>query len=170
VLEASFIIFRLQPYFANFGKRQTKTPKLYFSEPGLASWLLGITTPEQAARDPLLGGLFENMVIIEALKARVNTGEASGLYYYRSKDGLEIDLILDRARQIMPVEIKASRTFSTELARNLQTFQKHANTVFSSAVIYAGDIESTVNGITYANFRNTAGIIGAADTNVKYPG
>jgi len=93
VLEASFIVFRLQPYFANFGKRQTKTPKLYFSEPGLASWLLGISTPEQAARDPLFGGLFENMVVIEALKARLNAGEMPELYYYRSKDGLEIDLI-----------------------------------------------------------------------------
>jgi len=159
VLEASFIVFRLQPYFTNFGKRQVKTPKIYFSEPGLVSWLLGIVTPEQAARDPLSGGLFENMVVIEALKARYNAGEIPELYYYRSKDGLEIDLILNKARHIAPIEIKASRTFSTELARNLHTFQKHANNIASSVVIYGGDVESTVNGIIYANFRNTVKII-----------
>ena len=162
VLEASYIVFRLQPYFTNFGKRQLKTPKLYFSEPGLASWLLGIVTPEQAARDPLFGGLFENMVVIEALKARLNAGETPELYYYRSKDGLEIDLILNKARHMLPIEIKASRTFSTELARNLQTFQKHTNAAYTPAVIYAGDVESTVNGVSYVNFRNTAEIIGVS--------
>ena len=82
------------------------------------------------------------------------------LYYYRSKDGLEIDLIFNKARYILPIEIKASRTFSPDLAKNLQTFQKHTNDIFSPSVIYAGDVESTVNGINYANFRNTAGIIG----------
>jgi predicted AAA+ superfamily ATPase len=162
VLEASFIIFRLQPYFPNFGKRQLKTPKLYFSEPGLASWLLGIVTPDQAARDPLFGGLFENMVVVEALKARLNAGEIPELYYYRSRDGLEVDLILNMARHILPIEIKASRTFSTELARNLQTFQKHTDAVSSSALVYAGDVESSVNGVNYVNFRNTAGIIGGS--------
>ena len=167
VLEASFVVFRLQPYFVNFGKRQIKTPKLYFAEPGLATWLLGITELEQVARDPLFGGLFENMVVIEALKACFNAGEAPELYYYRTKDGLEIDLILNRGRRLLPIEIKASRTFSPDLARNLRTFQKHASDILSPTVIYAGDVESIVNGVQYAHFQNTSAIIRTTDTNCQ---
>jgi predicted AAA+ superfamily ATPase len=74
ILEASFIIFRLPPYFENFGKRLVKTPKIYFTEVGLAAWLLGIKSADMVSRDPLIGNLFENMVIVEALKSRLNSG------------------------------------------------------------------------------------------------
>src|SRR5690606_9581168 len=74
ILEASFVIFRLSPYFENFGKRAVKSPKYYVTDTGLLTYLLGIETPEQLARDPLLGGVFENLVILEARKARLNRG------------------------------------------------------------------------------------------------
>ena len=93
VLEASFIVCQLPCYYENFGKRLVKSKKLYFSEVGLAAWLLGIETPEQAARDPLFGGLFENMVVMEAMKARLNAGEVPNLYFLRDSQGLEADLI-----------------------------------------------------------------------------
>ena len=80
VLEASFVVFRLQPYYNNFGKRFVKSPKIYFTDVGLAVHLLDISNPAQVARDPLIGGLFENLVVIEALKARLNKGARAGLY------------------------------------------------------------------------------------------
>ena len=163
VLEASYIVFRLQPYFYNFGKRQVKTPKLYFTEPGLATHLLGIRTPEQVARDPLMGGLFENMVVIEALKARCNAGETPELYFSRDSHGLEVDLLLNLARHVMPVEIKASRTPSGVLAKSLGVFQKHAGAAaFSPTVISASDSETTMHGVRFVNFKNTARIINEA--------
>ena len=80
VLEASHAVFRLNPYFENFGKRIIKSPKVYFTDVGLASYLLGIESPAHAARDPLIGSLFENMVVIEALKSRLNAGKEPELY------------------------------------------------------------------------------------------
>jgi hypothetical protein len=68
------VIFRLPPYYRNFGKRMVKSPKVYFSEPGLACWLLGIESAAEAARDPLHGNLFENLVVVVAFKARLNAG------------------------------------------------------------------------------------------------
>ena len=137
-----------------------KTPKLYFTEPGLATWLLGITTPAQAARDPLFGGLFENMVVVEALKARHNAGEPPELYYYRDSNDIEVDLILNKARRLLPIEIKAARTPATEFAKNLKTFRKHADdAIFSPTVIHGGDLEMTADGVDYASFKNTARII-----------
>ena len=80
VLEASFIVFRLQPYYANIGKRLTKTPKLYFTETGLAACLLGLKTEEQVSRDPLRGSLFENLVVSDILKHNLNRDEEGGAF------------------------------------------------------------------------------------------
>ena len=82
VLEASYVVFRLQPYYNNFGKRFIKSPKIYFTDLGLATHLLDIASPAQAARDPLMGGLFENMVVLEALKAQLSKGIPRFHYLY----------------------------------------------------------------------------------------
>jgi len=81
ILEASFVIFKLSPYFENFGKRVIKSPKYYFVDTGLLSYLLGIEKPEQVTRDPLVGQLFENMIVLEALKTRYNQGRSPNLYF-----------------------------------------------------------------------------------------
>ncbi|MFV0275630.1 MAG: ATP-binding protein, partial [Parahaliea sp.] len=94
VLEASYIVFKLPPYFNNFGKRVIKAPKYYFVETGLLSYLLGIEHPQQVARDPLIGQLFENLVISECLKAQANRGKRSDLYFFLDSNGNEIDLLL----------------------------------------------------------------------------
>jgi len=94
ILEASFIIFKLPPYYENFGKRVIKSPKYYFIDVGLLVFLLGIEHPDQITRDPLVGGIFENMVVIELLKARLNRGAMANLYYYRDSNGNEIDLLV----------------------------------------------------------------------------
>ena len=125
VLEASFIIFRLPPWFENASKRVVKTPKLYFTEPGLAAWLLEIESGKQIARDPLMGNLFENMVVVEALKARLNQGKMPNLYFYRDAKGNEVDLILSHHRKLHPIEIKAAMTYSPDMTKGLSHFSKH---------------------------------------------
>ena len=140
VLEASHTIFRLNPYFENFGKRIIKSPKIYFTDVGLASYLLGIESPALAARDPLIGNLFENMVVIEALKARLNAGKEPELYFYRDNKGNEVDLLFRRNRQLIPIEIKSAMTFNPEFAKGIAQFQKIASSTQKGYIIYAGDL------------------------------
>jgi predicted AAA+ superfamily ATPase len=156
VLEASFIVFRLPPWFENAGKRAIKTPKLYFTEPGLAAWLLDIASPKQVARDPLMGNLFENMVVAEALKARLNEGEMPGLFFYRNTRGQEVDLIVRHHRKLRPAEIKGAMTYSSEMLKGLRHFQETCPDALAGAVIYAGDMETQLNDARVLNFRKTA--------------
>ena len=154
VLEASFIVFRLPCYFENFGKRLIKTPKLYFTEVGLAAWLLGIKNSQQVGHDPLLGGLFENLVIVEALKARYNSGNESDLYFFRDQRGFEIDLLLNDNRRLFPFEIKAGKTYSSDYAANLNKFHERSEKIQPGAVIYAGDMKRS-GPPQVINFRDT---------------
>jgi len=139
ILEASYIIFTLPPYYRNFGKRLIKSPKLYFVEPGLASWLLGIETPEQAERDPLHGQLFENLAVTEALKARYHQGRDPNLYFWRDSAKREVDLLYERQRHLQPIEIKSAMTWNAEFTRSIEWFQRHIPSAERGAVIYAGD-------------------------------
>jgi len=93
------VLQELYPYNTNIGKRLVKTAKIYFTETGLLSWLLQIEAVEQAARDPLLGNIFENMVVIVAVKSAYNRGESPRLSIYRDKSGLYIDLIREYQRR-----------------------------------------------------------------------
>ena len=160
VLEASFIIFRLPCYFENFGKRLVKSQKLYFTEPGLAAWLLGINSPEQISRDPLFGGLFENMVVVEALKHRLNSGEMPELYFMRDSQGLEADLVF-RANhdKLIPIEIKGGMTWNKDFCKNLLKLQKISPKFDNGYVIYAGELTPEVDGIKFVNFKDTASVL-----------
>ena len=159
VLEASHIIFRLPCYFQNFGKRLVKTPKLYFSEVGLASYLLGIKDATQVARDPLLGGLFENMVVLEALKARYNAGKEGELYFFRDSKGMEIDLLLNENRELMPMEIKAARSYNPDFTGAIAKFRSLVPNSKPGAVIYSGDLTPTIQETRFINFADTADVI-----------
>ncbi|MDR0577220.1 MAG: DUF4143 domain-containing protein [Candidatus Accumulibacter sp.] len=151
VLEASFVTFRLPCYYNNFGKRITKAQKIYFTDVGLAAHLLGIESPAQVARDPLIGGLFENLVVMEALKARHNAGKPADLYYFRSQNGVEIDLILDKARKLHLFEIKASMTPDRSFGRHLVKFRHDVPHAASAYVIYAGE-KWPGQGYEFVNF------------------
>ncbi len=147
ILEASFILFQLPPYFENFGKRLIKSPKFYFTDVGLASFLLDIENTQQLIRDPLRGALFENLVVIELLKTRVNQGLDPHLYYFRDSQQHEIDVIYKNAQQLVPIEIKSGKTFHGEFLKNLQFFQalvgkKRCPKGF---LIYNGEHEQRVN-------------------------
>ncbi len=162
VLETSFIIFRLPPWFDNANQRAIKTPKFYFTEPGLAAWLLEINNPSQVSRDPLLGNLFENMVIAEALKTRLNAGRMPNLYFYRDAKGNEVDLILKQQRKLQPVEIKAAMTYSPDMAKGLTHFSRRFPGSLPGTVVYAGDLETQSDSLRLTNFRNTAALISMA--------
>jgi len=122
LLQASYIVYLLPPWFANLGKRLTKSPKLYFHDVGLAAWLLGITDESQLAAHPLRGQLFENLVVTEFFKQAVHHGERPRLHFWRDSNGVEVDLLVENG---MPpgalglVEIKAGQTFQPGFVRHL---------------------------------------------------
>lgn len=122
VLEASYVAFLLPPLHANVSKRLTKTPKLYFHDVGLASWLLGIESAAQLATHPLRGALFENLAVSDVLKYRYNSGRRGNLHFYRDSSGLEIDLIYPLSGRHLPVEIKAGQTVTGSQTAALEKF------------------------------------------------
>lgn len=159
VLEASFIIFRLPCYYNNFGKRLVKAQKIFFTDVGLAAHLLGIESLGQVSRDPLIGGLFENLVVLEALKTRYNMGKSADLYYFRDKNGIEVDLILGRGRKLHLFEIKSAMTPDVSMAKNLSKVMSIAPETLSSAVIYAGSPFPGSEDYSFVNFKETGNLI-----------
>lgn len=120
VLEASYLVFLLPPHHANFNKRLVKTPKLYFYDVGLAAWLLGIKSEEQMEPHPLRGNLFENLIVSELIKSRLNQGEKPAFYFWRDSNGNEVDLIIEQGTGWMPVEIKSGRTLTRDSFKGLE--------------------------------------------------
>jgi len=111
VLQASQVVLELSPYFENIRKRVVKSSKLYFCDTGLAAHLIGITEGRQLLRDPLRGQLYENFVILEIIKQRLNNGQRKDLYFYRDNHGNEVDVLIPMGRELIPVEITSSETF-----------------------------------------------------------
>jgi uncharacterized protein len=140
VLEASFIVHLLRPHHRNFRKRLVKTPKLYFHDVGLAAWLLGIQEPAQLRHHPLRGALFETWVVSEVLKARYNAGLRSNLYFWRDSAGHEVDLLIDRGADVVPVEVKAGETVHRHLFDSVDRWRALAGEAAGSGwVVYGGD-------------------------------
>lgn len=154
ILEASYVVFRLPPYFENFGKRVIKTPKIYFTDTGLLCYLLGIERVEQVARDPLIGNLFENLVVLEALKARYNRGLTPNLYFFRDSQGHEIDLLHKQGSELIGLEIKAASTWNTSFKSALQNFDQKLKPLAVRAVIYSGQALEFSDGIKALSYKN----------------
>ena len=159
VLEASFLIFKLPPYFENIGKRLIKSPKLYFTDVGLATYLLGIETEAQLERDPLRGKLVENLVILELVKTRYNAGLEPNLFFYRDQSQLEVDVLLQNGSELIPIEIKSSATFRAEFIKSLESFRKLTHrTISKSYLIYAGEIRQSVRDVEIIHYTETASV------------
>ncbi len=140
ILEASFIIFFLQPYYKNFNKRIIKSPKLYFYDTGLVCSLLGINTSEQVKTYHSKGALFENMIINELMKARLHQGINPRFYFWQNKTKQEIDLIIDHPKGAVPIEIKSGMTMNESYFTNLKYWQKVSGDKSENMkVIYGGD-------------------------------
>ena len=161
ILEASFILTCLQPYHENFGKQAVKAPKLFFTDVGLACYLLGIEDLNQLSRDPLRGHLVENLIVLELMKARLNRGRDPHLYFFRDSHGHEVDLIFQSGHQLIPIEIKASQTFNKDFLKNLKFFQELVGERSEKGyLIYAGEHEQRIGKLEIMNYLNTHNLFG----------
>jgi len=156
LLEASYVIFTLHPYYKNYGKRLVKTPKVFFTETGLITSLLSIKSPEQVQQHPLIGNIFENFVVAEMYKNQLNRGRKPHFFFYRDSGGLEIDLIQEEGIILRPMEIKSAVTYSPALYKNLQMFMKLSPSAVNPTLIYGGEEEVTLQGVKITSFRNSA--------------
>jgi len=137
VLESSGQLFLLQPYFQNFGKRLIKAPKMYFLDTGLAAFLLGFHAPEPLIHGPFLGPLVETAVVAGWVKAFQHRGQPPSLYFWRSRDGLEVDLLIERNGMLLPIEVKSSATIHAQHASGLRKWRELAGQPDLPAVIVA---------------------------------
>ena len=154
ILEASYVITLLPPYFSNTNKRLIKSPKLYFCDTGLACYLLDIESPAQLAHDKMRGHLFENLIVAEALKSRFNQGKRSNLYFYRDSNQNEIDLLMAENGKLNALEIKSAMTYTPDFEKTLSkltTLVKEP--IGQKAIVYAGSYENTAADIQLLNFR-----------------
>ncbi|MFW5635797.1 MAG: ATP-binding protein [Thermodesulfobacteriota bacterium] len=139
VLEASYIVKLMRPYYRNFNKRLVKSPKLYFWDTGLAAFLLDIQNEKQMATHPLKGMLFESFVASEMLKHRFNAGKTDHLYFFRDNSGNEVDLICDHGIQLDAVEIKSGQTVASDFFKGLTFLSNLTDAVRQSYLVYGGE-------------------------------
>jgi predicted AAA+ superfamily ATPase len=140
VLEASYVIFLLQPHYANFNKRLVKMPKLYFYDTSLACNLLRLTSPDDVYDHYLRGGLFESMILSDFLKKRYHHGLPPNVYFWRDKLGNEVDCLLEEGAKMMPIEIKSSATIQPDMFDGLIKWCNWAEMDPGlGTVVYAGE-------------------------------
>jgi uncharacterized protein len=137
-LEASYLIFLLQPYYNNYQKRIVKSPKVYFYDTGLVSTLLKLREYRQLSNHYIRGALFENWVISEYIKGRLNRGLDADCYFWRDHTGNEVDLLIETADQPFPIEIKSGKTVKRDFFKGLEYFAKTAG-IAHSGLVYGGD-------------------------------
>jgi predicted AAA+ superfamily ATPase len=139
ILQTSYIVHLLYPHYKNFSKRLIKMPKLYFLDPGLVCTLINIETEDQLKTHYLRGELFETMIVSEFLKYRFNSGKESNCYFWRDKMGREIDLIVEKAGGLTPIEIKSGKTITEDYFKNIRYYCSLAKMDTASAfLIYNG--------------------------------
>ncbi|MFW5774434.1 MAG: ATP-binding protein [Tangfeifania sp.] len=124
LLESSFIIYLLQPYYQNFNKRIIKAPKLFFYDTGVVASLLRINTPDNVFMHYLYGSLFENLVISEIMKTQLHAGIKPSIWYWRESNGVEIDCIIETEKSLVAIEIKSGETYTRDYLKNLRLFDK----------------------------------------------
>ncbi len=155
ILEASYVLFRLPPFFRNIGKRLVKSPKIYFCDTAVLCFLLGLEKAEQLSTHPLRGEIFENFVVLEFLKKRYNEGKTNNLFFYRDKSQREVDIVQEFAHQYKAYEIKSAQSFNADFFNNLKYLKKIlGESLISTQVIYDGKNELDIPENGMINFRN----------------
>jgi predicted AAA+ superfamily ATPase len=153
ILQSSYIIHLLPPYYKSYNKRIVKTPKLYFLDTGLACSLLGIRHVNEIVNSHFRGALFENYILLEILKQKYNRGSASNLYYWKENNGLEIDILIDTGKKIIPIEIKMAETFNDSQVKNIRHWNKIAGNT-GGYLMYDGDQQFVLSDkISISNWR-----------------
>ena len=158
LLEASYIIFFLPPFYKNMGKRITKRSKLYFYDIGLASYLLGIINDKQVDSHPLRGNLFENMVVSEILKQTYNNGGVFNFYFYQDSNKTEVDLLIPDSHKYSLVEIKASSTWNSGFRKGFDSFERAYGEHLNKTLIYSGSENIKINHINLVSFNSSFSI------------
>ncbi|MBW6486626.1 MAG: ATP-binding protein [Syntrophobacterales bacterium] len=152
VLKASYIVFELPPFFKNVQKRVIKSPKIFFTDVGLAAFLLGIHTAEQASRDPLRGNLYQNLIIADIVKSALNKGIRPEIYFFRDSHGNEVDLLIRENGALTPVEIKSAATFSRDFISKIEWFHTlEGSRAKAGAVLYNGEQPFNVRNVRVFN-------------------
>jgi predicted AAA+ superfamily ATPase len=156
VLEASFQIIILRPYYANISKRLVKTPKVYFIDTGLLCYLCGLKDPEHAASGPMGGAIFETAVITEVYKTLIHRGVVPNLYFWRTSAGVEVDLIVDTGRALLPLEVKLTSTPQPKMAGSIKTIMNDlSDKINRGYVIHTGNSKlPLVTRVTALPFSN----------------
>ena len=155
VLQASYLVTLLPPYYENISKRLVKSPKLYFNDPGLACFLLDIESPRQLERDKMRGAIFENYVVMEVIKHRYNRGLLNGVYFYRDSNRNEVDILLKEEGEITAIEVKSSMTYHTSFEDSISKLSDWIKTpVTNKMIVYTGDFENTTGNIKILNYRH----------------
>ena len=165
VLEASYIIFQLPPYFANISKRLVKSPKFYFCDVGLAAYLIGIESAEQVATHPLRGPLFENAVVAEALKHRFNRGNQANLSFFRDSRGLECDLLYPDGSGLAAVEVKSGATIGSDFFRSLHRVAEAVPDINSKTVVYGGETRQSRSDSEVITLADLGGVLDMLEVN-----
>ncbi|MBO4690291.1 MAG: ATP-binding protein [Paludibacteraceae bacterium] len=161
VLQASYLVTLLPPYYENISKRVVKTPKLYFNDPGLACYLLDIESPRQLELDKMRGAIFENMIVMECLKHRYNQGKEGNVFFYRDSNGQEVDIIVKEEGLLTAIEVKSAMTYQPAFVKSLQRLPEWTTTpIRCRAVVYAGDFENTVGDIKIVRYNHFATLFG----------
>lgn len=154
VLETGFIVSFLHPHQANYRKRLIKSPKLYMVDCGLMCYLLGITDASQLAAHPLRGAIFETFVVNELQKQAWNQGRRPRLFFFRSSDGYEVDVLIDKGMTIKPLEIKSSATIRDKLADELKQYEKLNDQAEPGVLVYGGDTDWPRTDFDVLSFRS----------------
>jgi len=140
VLQATYQVVVLRPYFANIGKRLVKTPKTYFTDVGMLCHLVGLRDPRHAAEGPMGGAIFETAVLSEILRTFVHRGIEPQIYFWRTSTGTEVDFIIEDNGQLVPVEAKMSATPRPEMAASIRSFKQDlGRKVIKGYVVCLGD-------------------------------
>ncbi|GHV20962.1 ATPase [Planctomycetales bacterium] len=155
ILEASYVVFRLPPFYQNIGKRLVKTPKIYFYDTALVCFLLGLENAEQLPTHPLYGAIFENYAVLELLKARLNAGKTPNLFFYRDQAQHEVDVVQEFGAGYRAYEIKSATAFHTSFTKNLDYLKKLlGDRLLSTKVIFDGAVELNAKENGALNFRS----------------
>jgi len=140
VLEATYQVIVLRPYFANVGKRLVKTPKVYFTDVGTLCYVAGLRDPEHAASGPMGGAIMETAVLSEIVKTLTHRGIEPQVYFWRTVAGTEVDFVVKTGGRLVPIEVKLSATPSPAMASAILTFQKDfGDKAMPGYVVHPGD-------------------------------
>ena len=158
-LSAGYVIQMVSPHYENFNKKIVKTPKIYFTDTGLLTHLLGIDSPGTLALHPLRGAVFETLVFNEILKNRLNNLQPPSLWFWRDNHGTEVDFLVESHAGLTAVEVKSGKNFHEEWLSAILRYSRYNPSLRNMALIYDGNIERKIKNVQIANWRNTAKVI-----------